>query len=72
MSVERPIPKLLTGFFVVAILAAVVAVIVTLSQPTPAPAPLPRPNGYDDFARAGALVAGLVPEYLKAVSQEPR
>ena len=63
MRIERPIPKLLVGSFVVAILAVVVAVIVTLSRPAPPPAPLPSPNGYDDLARAGALVADGVSDY---------
>jgi hypothetical protein len=55
--VKPPIAKLLTGFAIVAALLVVASVIFTLSQPAPAPPPLPTPNGYDDFVKAGGMIA---------------
>ena len=52
----QPVAKLLVGFFIVAALLVVAAVVFTLSQPTLAPPPLPQPNGYDDFVKAGGMV----------------
>ena len=53
----QPAAKLLTGFFVVAALLVVAALVLTRNQPPPASPPLPKPNGYDDFVRAGRMVA---------------
>ena len=49
--------RLLTGFFIVAVLLVVAALVLTLIQPTPAPPPLPKPNGYDDLVEAGRMLA---------------
>jgi hypothetical protein len=49
--------KLLTGFFIVAVLLVVAALIFALGQPPPAPPPLPKPNGYDDLVQAGTMLA---------------
>ncbi len=46
----------------VAALAIVVLLTLTLTRPSP-PAPLPSPNGYDDFLRAGTVVAGPVGDF---------
>jgi hypothetical protein len=56
MRVPRP-ARLLTGFFIVAILLVVAALAFTLSQPRPAPPPLPKPNGYDDLIKAAGMLA---------------
>jgi len=53
----RPLAKLLTGFFIVAVLLVVAALVFALTQPPPAPPPLPKPNGYDDLVQAGQLLA---------------
>jgi hypothetical protein len=53
----HPAAKLLTAFFVVAVLLVVAALIFTLGQPAAALAPLPNPNGYEDFVKAGRMVA---------------
>jgi hypothetical protein len=55
--VARPLAKLLTGFFVVAVLLVVATLIFALTQPPPAPPPLPKPNGYDDLVQAGQMLA---------------
>jgi hypothetical protein len=65
----HPVAKLFTGFFVVAALLVVVAVILTFSQPAPAPAPLPQPNGYDDFVKAGNMITDDAADY-GTLSQE--
>ena len=52
----HPVAKALTGFFIVAVLSVVAAVVLTLSQSSPALAPLPQPNGYHDFVKAGEMV----------------
>jgi hypothetical protein len=55
--------KLLTGFFVVAVLLVVAALLFTLSQPRPASPPLPKPNGYDDLIQAGAMLAAKTSDF---------
>jgi hypothetical protein len=55
--------KLLTGFFIVAVLLVVAALIFALSQPPPAPPPLPKPNGYDDLVQASRMVADKTSDY---------
>jgi hypothetical protein len=55
--------KLLTGFFIVAVLLVVAALIFALSQPPPAPPPLPKPNGYDDLVRASWMLADKTSDY---------
>ena len=52
----HPVAKLLTGFFIVAVLLVVAAAVFTFSQPAPPPRPLPQPNGYDDFVKAGEMI----------------
>ena len=59
----HPIAKLLTGFFIVAVLLVVAAIVFTLSQPAPPPTPLPQPNGYDDFVKAGAMITDNASDY---------
>ncbi len=66
----RPIPKLLVGFFILAVLLVAVEVVLTLSQPRPAPPPLPNPNGYDDFLQASSLISGAVGDYLNSSQEE--
>ena len=56
MMVPRPV-KLLTGFFIVAVLLVGAALLYTLGQPRPASPPLPKPNGYDDLIQAGTVLA---------------
>lgn len=53
----RPIPKLLTGFFVLAVLLVIATLVMTRNQSPPASPPLPNPNGYDDLIQAGRMVA---------------
>lgn len=55
----RPVAKLLTGFFIVAALLLAVVLVLTLSQPAAPPPPMPNPNGYEDLARAGAMISNL-------------
>jgi hypothetical protein len=55
--------KLLTGFFIVAVLLVVAVLVFTLSQPPPASPPLPKPNGYDDLVQASRMVADNTPDY---------
>lgn len=69
MIVARPIARLLTGFFAVAAVLLVAALILTLSQPAPAPPPLPQPNGYDDFVKAGRMITDSASDY-GAMSEE--
>jgi hypothetical protein len=64
--------KLLTGFFIVAVLLVVAALVFTLSQPPPAPPPLPKPNGYDDLVRASRMVADNTPDYAAMDEAELR
>jgi hypothetical protein len=68
----QPVAKLLIGFFVVAALLVVAAVVFTLSQPVPAPPPLPQPNGYDDFVKAGGMVTDNGSDYLTMGEEELR
>jgi hypothetical protein len=49
--------RLLTGFFIVALLLVFAALAFTLTQPPPAPPPLPKPNGYNDLVQAGLMLA---------------
>jgi hypothetical protein len=49
--------KLLTGFFIVAVLLVVATLVITRNQPPPVGPPLPKPNGYDDLVQAGRMVA---------------
>jgi hypothetical protein len=53
----RPLAKLLTGFFIVAVLLVVAALVFALTQPPPAPPPLPKPNGYADLVQASRMLA---------------
>jgi hypothetical protein len=62
--------KLLTGFFIVAVLLVVAALIFALSQPPPAPPPLPKPNGYDDLARASWMLADKTSDYATMSKQD--
>ena len=55
--------KLLTGFFIVAVLLVVATLVLTRNQPPPAGPPLPNPNGYDDFVQAGRMVADNTSDY---------
>jgi hypothetical protein len=55
--------KLLTGFFILAVLLVVAALIFALSQPPPAPPLLPKPNGYDDLVRASWMLADKTSDY---------
>jgi hypothetical protein len=57
LIMAHPVAKLLIGFFIVAALLVAAAVVFTLSQPAPVSSPLPQPNGYDDFLKAGNMVA---------------
>jgi hypothetical protein len=59
----HPVAKLLTGFFIAAVLLVAVAVVFTLSQPAPSLTPLPKPNGYDDFAQAGRMLPENSPDF---------
>ena len=68
----QPIAKLLIGFFIVAALLVVAAVVFTFSQPAPAPAPLPQPNGYDDFVKAGGMVTDNASDYGTMGEEELR
>ncbi len=61
--------KLLTGFFIAAVLLVVAALVFTLAQPAPAPPPLPKPNGYDDLVRAGGMVADKTSDF-ETMSEE--
>jgi len=70
--VARQIARLLTGFFAVAALLLVAALILTLSQPAPAPPPLPMPNGYDDFVKAGGMVTDNASDYGTMSEEELR
>jgi len=58
-----PVAKLLTGFFIVALLLVVAALAFTLTQPPPAPPPLPKPNGYDDLVQASRMLADHTSDY---------
>jgi hypothetical protein len=53
----QPAAKLLTGFFVVAALLVVAALVVTRNQLPSAGPPLPKPNGYDDLVQAARMVS---------------
>ncbi len=68
----HPVAKLLTGFFVVAVLLIVAALIFTLSRPAPALAPLPQPNAYDDFIKAGGMITDDTADYATMGEQELR
>jgi len=69
---RHPVAKLLIGFFVVAVLLVVAAVILTFSQPALPPAPLPQPNGYDDFVKAGEIITGDASGYGTVSEEELR
>ena len=68
----HPIAKLLTGFFVVAVLLVVAALIFTLSRPAPALPPLPQPNAYDDFVKAGGMITDDTADYATMDEEELR
>jgi hypothetical protein len=70
--VARPIARLLTGFFAVAAVLLVAALILTLSQPAPSPPPLPIPNGYDDLVQAGGMVTDNASDYGTMNEEELR
>ena len=53
----QPAAKLLTGFFVVAALLVVATLVLTRNQPPPPSSSFPNPNGYDDFVKAGQMLA---------------
>jgi len=53
----HPAAKLLTGFFVVAVLLVVATLVLTQGQLPPPSPPIPEPNGYDDLVSAGGMVA---------------
>ena len=72
MIVARPIARLLTGFFAVAAVLLVAALMLTLSQPAPAPPPLPMANGYDDFVKAGGMLADSASDYGTMSEEELR
>ena len=61
----QPAAKLLTGFFVVAALLVVAALVVTRNQLPSAGPPLPKPNGYDDLVQAGRMVADNTSDFSK-------
>ena len=67
-----PVAKLLTGFFIVAVLLVVAVLMFTLTQPVPVPAALPNPNGYNDFVKAGRMVADDSPDYGTINEEELR
>jgi hypothetical protein len=67
-----PAARLLIGFFVVAVLLVIAALMFTLSQPAPALPPLPQPNGYDDFVKAGGMVTGDYGNYGTMSQEELR
>jgi hypothetical protein len=52
----RLLAKLLTGFFMVALLLVFATLVLTLTQPPPAPPALPKPNGYDDLVAASRML----------------
>jgi hypothetical protein len=49
--------SLLTGFFIVAVLLVVAALVFALTRPPPAPPSLPNPNGYADLVQAWRMLA---------------
>ena len=68
----RPLAKLLTGFFLTALLLVAAALVFALSQPLPAPNPLPKPNGYDDLIQASRLLADNTGDYANLNETELR
>lgn len=62
--------KVLTGFFIVAVLLVVAALIFALTQPPPAPPPLPKPNGYDDLVQASRMLADKTSDYATMSKQD--
>jgi hypothetical protein len=64
--------KLLIGFFIVAVLLVVAALVFTLSQPPPAPPTLPKPNGYDDLVRASRMLSDKTSDYATMSKQDLR
>jgi len=64
--------KLLTGFFVGAVVLLAAALVLTLSRPASPPPPLPQPNGYDDFVKAAAMAADNTPDYATMGAEELR
>ena len=68
----HPVAKLLTGFFVVAVLLVLAAIVFTFSQPAPPPTPLPQPNGYDDFVKAGEMITDNASDYSTMTQEELR
>jgi len=64
--------KVLTGFFIVAVLLVGVALVFTLIQPRPAPPALPKPNGYEVLAQAGRMLADRTSDYYTMSEAELR
>ena len=69
---RHPVAKVLIGFFIVAVLLVVAAVIFTFSQPAAPQTPLPQPNGYDDFVKAGGMVSDNASDYVTMSEEELR
>jgi hypothetical protein len=68
----HPVAKLLIGFFIIAVLLVLAAIVFTFSQPAPPPPHLPQPNGYDDFVRAGEMITDNAPGYSTMSQEELR
>ena len=68
----RPIAKLLTGFFIVAVLLVVATLVSTRNQPPPASLPLPQPNGYDDLVQAGKMLADNTSDFATMSEEQLR
>lgn len=54
------------------IFATILGVAILWPAPTPVSEPLPSPNGYDDFIRAGQLLASVSSDYTKMPPEELR
>jgi hypothetical protein len=46
--------------------------LIYMEEPLPPLAPLPNPNGYDDLAKAGQMIKGIVSDYDKASLEQLR
>src|SRR5712692_91043 len=60
---------LLALLLIVVILVVVLGIIMA---PLPPPEPLPNPNGYDDFVRAGKMIAGRLDDVSELDHEELR